>query len=412
MRRLARTSLCSAALVAACMALNTALAAAPSNTPQIRTTPRNQVPACVTPDRLMAFLKTRNSNLDRRFEGIARWYQYYGEAWRVRWDYAFYQMAIETNFLTYRAPNGRMGDVDPKQNNFAGIGTTGGGVPGDRYPDVRTGVLAQIQHLVAYSGERLADPVAPRTQLKQDDIVKQSRDLGRPVHFADLSRRWAVDKNYGRSIEWVADQFRSRFCKPSDRAPVTQTAGADELPWSSETPAKPKTAVKPAAKPAQVAARETPPKLAKRQERLEAEPQLVKKPTTAVRTVWNRDVPNAERQAAVAPPASIESEAAAAAIANPIAPLKPTLDETSASAAPGTCAISTASYGGSKTVLIKLASAEQTHITALTVLEGFEKSMTDSYIKARAPGGEAIGEFADQDTALAKARELCPTNGQ
>ena len=37
------------------------------------------------------------------------------------------------------------------QYNFAGIGTTGGGVPGNSYPDVRTGIRAQIQHLKAYA---------------------------------------------------------------------------------------------------------------------------------------------------------------------------------------------------------------------------------------------------------------------
>ena len=88
----------------------------------------------------MAFLATRNSNLIPRFSTIASWYARHGDAWRVRWDYAFFQMLIETNFLTYRQPNGRWGDVDPKQNNFAGLGTTGGGVPGDSYPDVSTGV--------------------------------------------------------------------------------------------------------------------------------------------------------------------------------------------------------------------------------------------------------------------------------
>jgi hypothetical protein len=61
-------------------------------------------------------------------------------------------------------------------------------------------------------------------------------------------------------------------------------------------------------------------------------------------------------------------------------------------------------------VLIRLASSERTQLTALTVLDGFEKSMTDSYIKTRAPGGEAIGEFADKDTAIAKAREICPAS--
>src|SRR5688572_12446213 len=112
--------------------------------PKIRIDAGNPVPRCVTPKRLMAFIKTRNSNLDPRYADIASLYKRHGEIWHVRWDYAFFQMALETNFLTYRKGNGGWGDVDPKQNNFAGLGTTGGGVPGDSYPDVNTGVLAQI----------------------------------------------------------------------------------------------------------------------------------------------------------------------------------------------------------------------------------------------------------------------------
>ncbi|HEX2842044.1 hypothetical protein [Hyphomicrobium sp.] len=220
------------AAVAACVAVafgqGTALAA--PTLPEIRLSPKNAVPSCVTPDRLMAFLKTRNGNLDPRFRTIATFYKQHGEAWGVRWDYAFFQMAIETNFLTYRAPNGRMGDVDPKQNNFAGIGTTGGGVPGDRFPDVSTGVLGQIQHLVVYSGEQIANPVAQRTQLKQEHILAKSRELNRAVRFSDLARRWAADPKYGGSIEWVAEQYRSQYCKGRN-APPQET---EVLPWQQE----------------------------------------------------------------------------------------------------------------------------------------------------------------------------------
>ena len=98
----------------------------------------------------MAFLTERNTRLDPRFRDIAVWYKRHGEALGVRWDYAFFQMVIETNFLTYLRGNGKRGDVDPRQNNFAGIGTTGGGVPGDSFPDVSTGVRGQIEHLVVY----------------------------------------------------------------------------------------------------------------------------------------------------------------------------------------------------------------------------------------------------------------------
>ena len=180
--------------------------------PQIRLAPGQSVPACVTPSRLMRHVLARTRNLHPAFRDIARYYKLHGEALRIRWDYAFYQMLLETNFLSYKTGSGRWGDVDPKQNNFAGIGTTGGGVPGDSFPDVSSGVLAQMQHLVAYSGERVKNPLAPRTREKQDDIIEQSLALARPVRFSDLTNRWAADRNYAKSIEWVADGYRQANC--------------------------------------------------------------------------------------------------------------------------------------------------------------------------------------------------------
>lgn len=180
--------------------------------PPIRTGATNQVPACVTPDRLMAFLEQRNARLDPRYANIARFYKLYGEGWHVRWDFAFFQMAIETNFLKFRRGDGRRGDVSETQNNFAGIGATGNGVPGERFPDIATGVHAQIQHLVAYSGERLAQPIAKRTRKNQDDIIEKSHRLGRPVTFGDLARRWAADRQYGKSIDFIAGLYNDQFC--------------------------------------------------------------------------------------------------------------------------------------------------------------------------------------------------------
>lgn len=321
------------ALVAVGAILAPAVEAAKPALPEIRTSEQNRVPRCVTPDRLMAFLKTRNPRPDPRYRDIARYYKQWGEAWRVRWDYAFFQMAIETNFLTYRQPNGKMGDVDPLQYNFAGIGTTGGGVPGDRFPDVKTGVLAQIQHLVAYSGERLANPVAPRTQLKQDDIIEASLRLNRTVRFSDLSRRWAVDPKYGSSIAWVAEQFRQQQCPNPDVGPPEEVA---ERPAKKPLPLK--------IKPVEAVASRRPEPVAR---------------APAVRGA-------------------------------------------------GACLIQTASYGGRATVLIRHETTQRTEYTALTVLDGFESSMTDQYIQARAPGAQPIGSFHDQTAALAKARELCP----
>ena len=214
-RRPERVLLLAAAVAAVCGVAPDAVAA-PARRPvlaEIRLSPATQgVPACVTPRRLTRHLLERTRDLDPRFRDIAGYYKLHGEALGIRWDYAFYQMLLETNYLSYKRDSGRQGDVGPRQNNFAGIGATGGGVPGDRFPDVSTGVLAQMQHLLAYSGERVAKPLASRTREKQDDIIELSRALRRPVRFDDLTNRWAKDRNYAASIEWVAERYRSANC--------------------------------------------------------------------------------------------------------------------------------------------------------------------------------------------------------
>ena len=43
------------------------------------------------------------------------------------------------------------GDVKLSQYNFAGLGATGNGVAGAGFPDVRTGIRAQVQHLKCYA---------------------------------------------------------------------------------------------------------------------------------------------------------------------------------------------------------------------------------------------------------------------
>lgn len=261
--------------------------------PEIRIHRDNAVPRCVTPERLMTFLRARNPHLDRRFAGIAKWYRQHGETWRVRWDYAFFQMAIETNYLSYRRPDGRWGDVNPRQNNFAGIGTTGGGVPGDSFPDVSTGVLGQIQHLVAYSGEPLAAPVAPRTQLKQADIVAASRKLGRPVRFSDLARRWAVDPRYGHSIEYVAETFRREHCSAPEGV-RGHDARRETLPWRRSSLGGPRAV--PAQWEATVVARSSEPAAPRESEAatpaaLAPAPKPTARSRQVVRTVWRRGDP-------------------------------------------------------------------------------------------------------------------------
>ena len=78
--------------------------------PDIRTSPQNLVPECATPGRLMEYLRSRNPDLQPRFDGVASEYMQQGEMLGVRWDFAFYQMILETGSLSYRRAN-RSGDV-------------------------------------------------------------------------------------------------------------------------------------------------------------------------------------------------------------------------------------------------------------------------------------------------------------
>jgi hypothetical protein len=418
--------------------------------PKIRTDAGNTVPRCVTPKRLMAFIKTRNSNLDPRFADIAATYKRQGEIWRVRWDYAFFQMAVETNFLTYRTGNGRWGDVNPKQNNFAGLGTTGGGVPGDSYPDVNTGVLAQIQHLVVYSGERIDEPVGARTRLKQDDIlVSMAGKKGRTT-FTDLARRWAADKHYGASIEWVANTFRQQFCNGADRAedtdpapagPVKRVAVVKDLAPAANLGGPAEAEVEPAAatdvSPVRTiwAAADAAPAasgaIAPRSEAVAASRAPVaamperKPPAAAARVVTEQIIqtgeePPAEAAATAAPdvaPQTAPAAQAAAAMSEPprafgfaagMTNMRPPAAASKVPGEGGGCPVTTASYGGKKILLVRSAADADVRFTVLTVLDGFEKSMLDSYLKAHAPGGSSVGEFANKNAAFAKARELCP----
>lgn len=67
-----------------------------------------------------------------------------GDKEGVRGDLGCVQCFKETGNLKYG------GDVKYTQNNFAGIGATGG-VPGNTFPDIETGILAHIQHLKSYA---------------------------------------------------------------------------------------------------------------------------------------------------------------------------------------------------------------------------------------------------------------------
>ena len=406
--------------------------AAAGSMPDIKTSARNMVPGCVTPGRLIEYLKSRNPDLGRHFESVPVEYMRHGEKLGIRWDYAFYQMILETGALSYRNGN-RSGDVKPTQNNFAGLGATGRGEPGESFKDISTGVRAHLEHLLLYSGEKLENPTAERTRKVQEWGVLTSWQarFDRPITFADLAAKWAPGSGgYSRMLEGIAERFEAFCARPDPRPELvaeargrTQVADAkQERPSGAEFA---KRAIQEGkaddlerrstlgvlhaqgeqlsakAPPAPYKILNTPPE----PEKQAAEPPAVEQPTLPVARTETAAKTKPKATASIAPaapkttvndkpPYQMASAAGAAKLAPPVSGQK--------------CRVWTASYGGQKALIIKSVVDKVVNYTVLDVNEGAEKREADAFISAYAKDGAVTGEYGNQSQALDKAFELCP----
>ncbi len=117
---------------------------------------------------------------------------YWEEALRenVRPDLALAQSLVETGVYRYG------GDVQHHQNNFCGLGTTGGGVRGAAFATPKLGVRAHIQHLLAYTQAK-----RPSTE-----IVDPRYELAHNIRL----ERGVVDTWYGLNGTWA---MGSLYCE-------------------------------------------------------------------------------------------------------------------------------------------------------------------------------------------------------
>jgi hypothetical protein len=127
---------------------------------------------------------------------LAEYYMFYCSEAGLRADLLWAQMIKETGYGMYG------GDVLPEQNNYAGIGATGGGEQGTYFPTAEAGVMAHMAHMVAYvyssSPVWWADAIT-------DPRFDQVYPRGVASVLADLNGRWAVPGvSYGESIEAIA----------------------------------------------------------------------------------------------------------------------------------------------------------------------------------------------------------------
>lgn len=174
--------------------------------------------AQATAQQMALFCRSKNSTpqlTSCSLEQLAEMFIEEGEAEGVRGDVAFAQSLHETGYFKFG------GIVLPTQNNYAGIGALNGNATGQAasFPDPRTGVRAQIQHLKAYaSTEALVNEcVDPRFSLVVRGVAPYVEWLGAADN--PQGRGWAVPgAGYGANIVKLLGQILA-YKDPGDGYP-------------------------------------------------------------------------------------------------------------------------------------------------------------------------------------------------
>ena len=190
------------ALVAACASRGgTPTSPSPPALPSSSTYPI-MAAARVTPAVIVAWFNGRSRGLSGTYaatvpvESLAQMFIEEGRDEGVTGDVAFVQSVVETGWFRFA------GQVPASANNFAGIGATDTNPMPAVFPDARTGVRAQIQHLRAYADPTaLSCTVPPLRHPCVDPRFQLVTPKGRAPTWNDMGNgNWATASTYATSI--------------------------------------------------------------------------------------------------------------------------------------------------------------------------------------------------------------------
>jgi len=142
-----------------------------------------------TAQQLTVFLTKNNSKALAVFPNLTQFYVQEAAAEGVNHDLAFCQMCLETNYLKFG------GAVKPEQFNFADMGIISPTNSGISFPDARTGIRAQIQHLKAYAS---TEPI--NQPLVKENVRFRFVKRGVAPTANELAGRWNSDPLYGKKM--------------------------------------------------------------------------------------------------------------------------------------------------------------------------------------------------------------------
>lgn len=154
----------------------------------------------VSPEQLTGLFTRRGSTKADRACRLAPIYIKYGRMFNIRADIAWAQMCHETGFLEYT------GDVRPEQNNFAGIGATGSGAPGNSFASEELGIIAHYAHLAWYY---FPDHVNEYCSIQYDPRHFENRHKAYTgdTTLGFLNGRWAPGTTYTDKIALFANEI-------------------------------------------------------------------------------------------------------------------------------------------------------------------------------------------------------------
>lgn len=136
---------------------------------------------------IVAILK---NNKDFNIE-IAKPFFMLAGAYKIDPMRAISQSILETGWFKFDNSS-----VKPEQNNYCGLGATGGGVSGAAFDTIEDGVKAQLQHLYAYG----CKDALPENETIVDPRFKYVT-RGIAPYWEQLAGRWAVPGYTGESAE-------------------------------------------------------------------------------------------------------------------------------------------------------------------------------------------------------------------
>jgi hypothetical protein len=149
----------------------------------------------ITKDQMVSFIRRHNPlpKISVALEDLVELYWEEASHEGIRPDLALAQAILETGYFRFG------GDVLPSQNNFAGIGTTGGGPRGASFESARLGVRAHIQHLLAYTTTR--EPLKPIIDPRYEIVRSLPQYFAKCQSWESLGGKWAIPGvGYGEKI--------------------------------------------------------------------------------------------------------------------------------------------------------------------------------------------------------------------